>query len=63
MLVNTKSVSWYFSINLSHMFVLADGGSTDGKQVKLLCATFKDLMGYKRQSGLRGMFPRIWWDS
>lgn len=48
MLVNPGSVSWYFSINLSHMFVLAYTSSLDGKQVGLLKAAVKDLMGYKR---------------
>lgn len=48
MLVNPRSVSWYFSINLSHMFVLAYTSSLDGKQVGLLKAAVKDLMGYKR---------------
>lgn len=48
MLVNPRSVSWYFSINLSHMFLLAYSWNLDGKQVGLLKAAVKDLMGYKR---------------
>lgn len=48
MLVNPRSVSWYFSINLSHMFVLAYGCKPDEKQMWLLKAAVKDLMGYKR---------------
>lgn len=50
MLVNPRSMSWYFSINLSHMFVLAFSWNLDGKQVGTSCSRCKGHNGLQQDA-------------